>query len=55
MPSVISIACSSPGPEPWFRTAVRLLRLAPARGVGSSRTAIDNGIPIPLPLIPRDR
>lgn len=82
-----STACSSPGPDRWMVTAVRLLRFPDARGVGSSRstvavspgwpeescwfglparasvasgvgssrTATDSGIPIPLPLIRRSR
>jgi hypothetical protein len=39
------------GPPLWVRRVQFLA--SEAVGVGSSRTAIDSGIPIPLPLIPR--
>lgn len=47
MPRIISMACSSPGPERRRTIAGRLLRLPPAKGVGnnSMTAAVSPGFP----------
>ena len=59
IPRVISIACSSPGPERNAISALRLVRLLAAQGVGSRRTATEDRVRSPfepcwfgLPLVP---